>query len=50
MKDSLLTTCMYWSTLNCIVELYLPGLHREKCAKKISGGMLQFLAASADLR
>ena len=47
-KDSLLTACMYWSDLRCIFELHLSGLYREKCTKK-SGGVLQFLAASADL-
>ena len=35
MKDSLLTTHMYWSALHCIVELHLSGLHREKCTKKL---------------
>jgi hypothetical protein len=29
MEDSLLTTRMYWSTLHCIVELHLWGLHRN---------------------
>ena len=33
MKDSLLTTCMYWPTLHFIVELPLSELHREKLAK-----------------
>ena len=46
MKDSLLTTHMYWSTLHWIVELHLSGLHREKCTKKKknSDGVLKFLA------
>ena len=35
MKDSLLTTHMYWSALHCVVELHLSGLHREKCTKKL---------------
>ena len=35
MKDSLLMTGIYWSALHCIVELYLSGLHREKCIKKL---------------
>ena len=30
MKDSLLVTCMYRSTLHCVVELHLSGLRREK--------------------
>ena len=34
-KDSLLRTQMYWSTLQCIVELHLSGLHREKHTKKL---------------
>jgi hypothetical protein len=34
MKDSLLTTRMYWSNLHFIVELHLLGLHIEKCTKK----------------
>jgi hypothetical protein len=29
----LLTTPMYWSTLHCIVELHLSGLHKEKLTK-----------------
>jgi len=33
MKDSSLTTCTYWSTLHCIVELCFLVLHREKCTK-----------------
>ena len=43
MKDSLLMTHMYWSTLHCVVELHLLGLHREKCTKKL---LEQFLATS----
>ena len=35
MKDSLLTTHLYWSTLCCIVELHLLGLHREKQTKTL---------------
>jgi hypothetical protein len=35
MKESLLTTHMYWSALHSVVELHLPGCHREKCAKKL---------------
>jgi hypothetical protein len=35
MKHFLLKTCMYWSSLHCMVELYLSGLHREKCTKKL---------------
>ena len=35
MKDSLLRTCMYWSTLHCIVELHLLGHHREKQTEKL---------------
>ena len=34
MKDSSLTTCMYWSALHCVVELHLSGLHRKKHTKK----------------
>jgi hypothetical protein len=34
MKDSSLTTHMYWSALHCIVELHLSGLHREKHTKE----------------
>ena len=48
MKDSLLMTHMYWSALHCIVELHLLGLHREKCTKLTSGGMLRLLATSVD--
>jgi hypothetical protein len=33
-KDSLLRTHMYWSTLHCVVELHLLGLHREKLIKQ----------------
>ena len=40
MKDSLLTTHMYWSALHCVVELHLSGLHREKHTKKTPGGVL----------
>jgi hypothetical protein len=46
MKDSLPTTSMYWSTLHCVIELHLWGLHREKQTKKSSGGVLKFLATS----
>ena len=49
MKASLLTACMYWPALHCIVELHLSGLHREKRTKKTSGGVLQFFIASAEL-
>lgn len=38
-KDSMLTTGMYWSALYCIVELYLLELHKEK-HQKTSGGVL----------
>ena len=48
MKDSLLTTCMYWFTLHYTVEMHLSGLHREKCTKKRFGGVRQFLATSLD--
>ena len=34
MKDSLLTTCMSWSALHCVVKLHLSGLHEEKCTIK----------------
>jgi hypothetical protein len=34
-KDSLLTTHIYWSTLHCVVKLHLLGRHREKCIKKL---------------
>ena len=47
MKDSFLTIHMYWSALHYIDELRLSGLHREIHVKK-TGGVLQFLAASAD--
>ena len=30
MKDSLLTTNIYWSDLHFVVDLHLLGLHREK--------------------
>ena len=43
MKDSLLMTHMYWSTLHCVVELHLLGLHKEKCSKTL---LEQFLATS----
>jgi hypothetical protein len=39
---------MNWSILHCMVELYLSGLHKEKCTKNTCGGMLQFLAVSSD--
>jgi hypothetical protein len=42
MKDSLLTTLMYWIASCCIIELHLSGLHREK-HQKPSVGILQFL-------
>jgi hypothetical protein len=42
MKGSSITTCMYWSTLHCVVEVHLWGLQREK-NQKTSGGVLQFL-------
>jgi hypothetical protein len=35
MKESLLTTRMYRSTLHCVLELNLSGLHREKRTKKL---------------
>jgi hypothetical protein len=35
MKDSLLTTHMYWSALHCVVGLHLLGLPREKHTKKL---------------
>jgi hypothetical protein len=34
-KDSLLTTCMYWSAFHCVFELHLSGFHREKRTKKL---------------
>ena len=44
MKDSLLTTHMYWSALHCVAELHLSGLHREKHTKKLlSSGVPLFL-------
>jgi hypothetical protein len=50
MEDSFLTTPMYCSVLYCIVELYLLELHREKeTHQKLSGDVLQFLAASLDM-
>jgi len=49
MKDSLLTACMYWFALHCIVELHLSGSHREKeMHQKTSGGVLQFVVPSVD--
>lgn len=44
MKDSLLTTHMYWFTLHCMIELQLSGCHREKRTKETSGGVLWFAA------
>ena len=35
MKDSSLTTHKYWSALQCLDELHLSGLHREKHTKKL---------------
>ena len=35
MKDSLLMTRMYWSTLHYVFELHLSGLQREKCTKNL---------------
>jgi hypothetical protein len=48
--DSLLATCVYWSTFPCaVVELHVWGLQREKQKKKkTSGGVLQPLATSLD--
>ena len=34
---------MYWSTLHCVVELHLSGLHREKGTKKLLVVCLSFL-------
>jgi len=51
MKDSLIMTHMYWSDLYCVVELQLPGLHREKETKKkkkSSGSVLLLLSVSVD--
>jgi hypothetical protein len=31
----MLTTLMYWSTLHCMVELHLSGLHTGKHTKKL---------------
>jgi hypothetical protein len=50
MEDSLLTTRMYWSSLHCIVELHLSGLHREKLAKNFSGGLLWLFCFFSRLR
>jgi hypothetical protein len=44
MKDSLLLTHMYRFILHSVVELHLSVLNREKYTKKMSGGVLQFLA------
>ena len=44
MKDSSLMTCMHRSALHCVVELHLYGLHKEKCIRKTSGGVLRLLA------
>ena len=47
MKDSLLTTRMYWSTLHCIAELHLwDSIERNA---PTSDGVLQLPAASSDL-
>ena len=35
MRDSLLTTCMYWSALHSVVESYLLGFYREICTKNL---------------
>ena len=48
MKESLLTICLHWSILHCLVELYLLGLHREKNTKKLLMVCWQLLAASKD--
>jgi hypothetical protein len=42
----LLKTCMYWSTLRCIVELHLSGLHREKKHQKFVVMCCSFLPLS----
>jgi hypothetical protein len=34
MKDSLILTSIYWSTLHHVIELHLSGLHGEKYTKK----------------
>jgi len=47
MKDSLLTTPMYWSALYYVVEIHLSELHREMYRKTYCG-VLQFPAASVD--
>jgi hypothetical protein len=46
MKESLLTTYMYWSALHCVVELHVLGFHRD--APEPSGGVLRFVADSKD--
>jgi len=35
MKDSLLTTRMYWSTLHHVVELHVLRLHGEKYTENL---------------
>ena len=42
-KDTLLMTRMYWSSLHCIVELHLSGLHREKHTPKLLAVCCSFL-------
>jgi hypothetical protein len=51
MRDSSLMICMYWSTLQCIVELHLPELHWEKHTKKlmvVCCGFVSLLRTRAD--
>jgi hypothetical protein len=43
MKDSLLTTQVYWSAIHCIAELHLSELHREKHTKRLLVQCCSFL-------
>lgn len=49
MKDSLLTTDMYWSVLHSGNWGAFVGMPQRETAPKSSGGMLQFVTASKDL-
>jgi hypothetical protein len=48
MKDSLLTSHIYWSALHFVAELHLLWLHREKCTQKLLVLCWQVPAASSN--
>ena len=50
MKDSLLTTCMYWSALHCVAELHFQDSTERNVLKKTSGSMLWLFCHFCGLR